>query len=143
MIALRKTVVLDSNLVVSAFLRPHGAAAQALEIAFGHFDVACSRETINELLDVLKRDKFDNYLSKSERLERLEAYIQGVILVDVSLSVDDCLDPKDNKFLALAIATKSVALVSGDKRDLISMHPYRGIAIVGVRDFIERVERYL
>jgi predicted nucleic acid-binding protein len=41
------------------------------------------------------------------------------------------------KFLALALETKAIALVSGDKKDLVSMNPFRGIPIIGVREFIE------
>jgi predicted nucleic acid-binding protein len=64
MSALRKTVVLDSNLVVSAFLNSKGAASQAMQLAFDYFDVAASKDTLTELVDVLRRDKFDRYANK-------------------------------------------------------------------------------
>ncbi len=141
--ALRKKIILDSNLVVSAFLNPKGVAAQALDIGLEHFDLACSKETLAELWEVLKRDKFDKYLTKAERAERAEVYAQSAMFFNVALEVTDCKDPKDNKFLALAIAAQVRAIVSGDKRDLLSMNPYRGISIVGLREFIDNYGAYL
>ncbi len=141
--ALRNIVILDSNLVVSAFLNPRGAAAEALCIALENFEIACSKATFAELVDVLQRDKFDRYASKSERMARLEAYAQNALFYDVTLDVTDCRDPKDNKFLALAVTTHAKALVSGDKKDLVSMNPYQGIPIIGLREFIETYPNYL
>lgn len=143
MTALRNIVILDSNLVVSAFLNPRGAAAEALCIAIENFEIACSKETFAELVDVLQRDKFNRYASKPERLARLEAYAQSALFYNVALSVTDCKDPKDNKFLALAVTTQAKALVSGDKKDLVSMNPYQGIPIIGLREFIETYPQYL
>lgn len=141
--ALRKTIILDSNLVVSAFLNPKGVAAQALDIGLEYFDLACSKATLAELLEVLKRDKFDRYLTKAERAERAEVYAQSVRFFEVALEVTDCKDPKDNKFLALAITAQARAIVSGDKRDLLSMNPYRGIDIIGLREFVDNYEKYV
>lgn len=69
MMSRRETLVLDTNLVVSAFLRPDGAAAQALLKALQGFDVAASRQTLAELHDVLARGKFDRYLPRLQRLQ--------------------------------------------------------------------------
>ena len=137
----RSVVIFDSNLVVSAFLNPQGTAAQALQIGLEHFDLACSKETLAELLDVLKRDKFDKYSSKAERAEKLKTYAQSVRFFDVSIDIADCKDPKDNKFLALAITAQAKVLVSGYKRDLLSMHPYQGIAVVGLREFVDGFQK--
>ena len=140
---MRKKIILDSNLVVSAFLNPKGTAAQALVIGLEHFDIACSKETLSELLDVLQRDKFDKYLTKKERTECAEAYAQSALFFNVVVNVTDCKDPKDNKFLALAITARARAIVSGDKRDLLSMHPYQGIDIIGLREFVDNYASYL
>jgi uncharacterized protein len=140
---LRKTIILDSNLVVSAFLNPKSVAAQALDIGIEHFELACSKETLTELLDVLKRDKFDKYTTQAARAEKAEAYAQNASFFDVTLAVTDCKDPKDNKFLALAITAQAKLIVTGDKRDLISMHPYRGINIIALREFLDNYNQFL
>ena len=140
---MRNVVVLDSNLVVSAFLNPEGMACCALQVAVAHFDVAASHATLAELADVLKRDKFDRYTSKAQRISRLELYAQTVLIFDVQLEVQDCTDPKDNKFLALCISAKAKVLVTGDKKDLLVMHPYQGSAVLGLRAFVDRFRDYL
>jgi uncharacterized protein len=41
----------------------------------------------------------------------------------------DCRDPKDNKFLEVAVSGFADIIITGD-RDLIEMNPYRGITIL-------------
>ena len=135
-------MVLDSNLVVSAFLNPEGMASAALQVAVEHFDVAASSATLAELADVLKRDKFDRYASKADRITRLEAYAQTVLVFDVQLEVTDCKDPKDNKFLALCVSAGAKVLVTGDKKDLLVMHPYQNTAVLGLRAFVDGYATY-
>jgi uncharacterized protein len=55
--------------------------------------------------------------------------------VDVVDIVTDCLDPKDNMFLALALSGKADMIVTGDI-DLLSLHPWRGIAILRPADYL-------
>lgn len=140
---MRSVVVLDSNLVVSAFLNPEGIASTALQVAIEHFDVAASSATLAELADVLKRNKFDRYSAKADRITRLEAYAQAVLVFDVQLEVTDCKDPKDNKFLALCATAGAKALVTGDKKDLLVMHPYQNTAVLGLRVFVDGFKDYL
>ena len=140
---LRNVVVLDSNLIVSAFLNPEGMASAALQVAVEHFDVAASIDTLAELADVLKRDKFNRYASKTERIARLEAYAQTVLVFDVRLQVLDCTDPKDNKFLALCTTAGAKILVTGDKKDLLVMHPNQNTAVLGLRAFVDGFKDYL
>ncbi|HEY0202397.1 MAG TPA: putative toxin-antitoxin system toxin component, PIN family [Burkholderiaceae bacterium] len=43
--------------------------------------------------------------------------------------VDDCADPKDNQFLALARDAAAHLIVTGDD-DLLRLHPWQGVRIV-------------
>lgn len=142
MTVLLKRIILDSNVIISAILKPRSIASDALETASEHFNIVVSKESLDELLEVLKRPKFDKYLSLADRLEDLRDYINITTKIPVTLEVFDCKDPKDNKFLALALASNARLIVSGDKKDLISMNPYRGIEIIGIRDFIENHKKY-
>lgn len=56
--------------------------------------------------------------------------------IHVSISVDDCRDPKDNKFLELALTVNANCIVTGDK-DLLVLHPFRQIPIITVTEFLE------
>jgi predicted nucleic acid-binding protein len=40
-----------------------------------------------------------------------------------------CRDPRDNKFLALALIADADAIISSDN-DLLTLHPWRGIPIL-------------
>jgi predicted nucleic acid-binding protein len=47
----------------------------------------------------------------------------------------DCRDPKDNKYLELAAAGRAEIIISGDD-DLLVLHPWRGVAIIGPTQFV-------
>ena len=53
-----------------------------------------------------------------------------------------CRDPKDNHFLALALALAAEAdvLVSSDE-DLLVLHPWRGIPIITPAEFLARFSK--
>ena len=138
-----KSIVLDSNLIVSAILNPEGICALAIDLADTHFDMVRSKATTNELVEVLRRDKFDRFATVEDRAFRVQTYIEATRLVTVNVELTDCADPKDNKFLELALAAKATVIVSGDKKHLISMNPYKGIAIIRVRDFVDNLADYL
>lgn len=131
-----QTVVLDTNLVVSAFIRPDGTAGKAMQKALLHFRIAASIDTLSELHEVLNRPKFDRYLSPFQRLQYLQTYREAVTLVNVRTCIADSPDPKDNKFLALAVDAEAALLVSGDKKDLLALNPYRGIQILSINEFL-------
>lgn len=138
-----KPIVLDTNFIVSAFILPQGLAAQALEIAFEHFEPVFSKATILELATVLSRPKFDPYAESEVRKLLVKDYAEAAREIAVTSDVTDCMDPKDNKFLALALDTGAKLLVSGDKRHLLSMNPYRGIALLGIREFVDTYQSHI
>ncbi len=56
-------------------------------------------------------------------------------MIPVSRTVDDCIDPKDNKFLALA--EEAVAeLINASDPHLTDMHPWRDIPILPPAAFL-------
>jgi predicted nucleic acid-binding protein len=52
-------------------------------------------------------------------------------------AVFDCKDPDDNYLLSLCIDSQSDYLVTGDKQDLISLNPYKGIKIVRLQELLD------
>lgn len=50
--------------------------------------------------------------------------------------VADCRDPKDDKFLALALEAGADCIVSSDE-DLLVLNPYHGIPVIRPLDFPE------
>jgi uncharacterized protein len=50
--------------------------------------------------------------------------------------IRECRDPKDDKFLELAIDGRASEIVTGDA-DLLAMHPFRGIAVLTPATFLQ------
>lgn len=134
----RLRVVLDTNVLISAALFPDSTPGQVLDMTGSEIDLMISSETLAELDDVLKRSRFQRYIREVQRLRFLEALEETGILVDVTLSVAACRDPKDDKFLELAVGGSATHIVSGDQ-DLLDLHPFRGISIVSPRRFLYEV----
>ena len=134
-----KRVVVDTNTLVSAAIKPNSIPAKALLKATYENTVCVSSATMLELQTVIYRSKFDRFFAENadERAAFLEVFTQAALFVPVTVTVTDCRDPKDNIFLELALSAKADYLVTGDKRDLLSMNPYNGIAIVSAAMFLD------
>lgn len=124
----RRRFVFDTTTLVSAALIRGSMPDRALQHALKWGDVLLSAETLHELAGVLRRPKFDRYVSVAVREEFLEAFVERAVWAEVTEEVHACRDPKDDKFLALAVTGDATAIVSGD-RDLLVLHPFRGIAV--------------
>ena len=48
-----------------------------------------------------------------------------------------CRDPDDNRVLECALAGAADYILTGDE-DLLTLHPWHGIQIVTVREFLDR-----
>ena len=132
----RKRVVFDTSILLSAILNAKSLLALSVMHTFETCDVFSCQETFDELADVIFRPKFNKYfIEKDNRLEFLEFIKLSSISAEITLTVTDCQDPKDNKFLALARSVHAHLLVSSDKKHLLSMHPYHGISILNAREF--------
>ena len=135
-----RRVVFDTSTLVSAALRSESVPHQALLRALSICDVCASAETLAEIETVLDRSKFDSYLNREERQAFVDAIRRAVhvfAVQDAELveTVRACRDPKDHKFLALALAAEADVLVSSD-RDLLILHPWRGIPIMIPAEFL-------
>ena len=135
-----RRVVLDTSTLVSAALRVGSVPHQALLKALGSCELCASSATLGELEQVLKRDKFDRYLDTETRLSFVALIRQHTHLFDVQeadeLSVQPaCRDPKDNKFLALALVCEAGAIISSDK-DLLALNPWRSIPVLTPAGFV-------
>lgn len=127
--------VLDTGVIVSALLLPRSEPRRAFDLAVAHGRLLVSDETVAELDEVLRRKKFDNYLTEAQRLEFLSALVRETEMVEVLEAVAECRDPKDNKFLALALSGRASHIITGDL-DLRVLHPFRGIPALSPGEFL-------
>jgi putative PIN family toxin of toxin-antitoxin system len=136
--AAKPRFVFDTNAVISAVLLKRSVSRQAFDKAFDQGELLVSAETIDELNQVFRRPDFAKYVTEDERLAFLAVLLREAKLVEVTVAVSECRDPRDNKFLELAVSGQAECIVTGD-RDLLVLHPYRGIWIVTPRDFLEKM----
>jgi len=129
--------VFDTNTLISSALIKNSTNSKAIDKAIALGTIAVSQSTFEEFTEVIFRKKFDKYFSGDEErwsiLNRLEANSK---LFTPDTIVKDCRDPKDNKFLELAISANASCLITGDK-DLLVLHPFRNIPILNAVDFID------
>jgi uncharacterized protein len=133
----RKRVVFDTSTLIGALLFPHSNHAKTFREIITQHQLVASAETLQELVDVIARPKFDRYRAITERAEFVKRYSDIVELVTVTETVNDCRDEKDNKFLALALAASATVIISSDD-DLLVLNPYRDIEVVEIADFAIR-----
>ena len=131
--------VFDTNVIVSALLFNKGKPAQALRYALANGEVLLSLELLDELNEVLGRERFNRYITNEEREEFLEALVVRAVLVEVIENVQECRDPKDDKVLELALSGEAQHIISGD-RDLLVLHPFRGVVISTADEFLRTIE---
>jgi len=128
-------VVIDTNVLIGAFLFRNSKSRRAYDFALERGKVLLSFPTFDELTDVLYREKFDKYITDEERSQLIEEYINIAELTLIDTTITDCRDPKDHKFLELAVSGKADYIVTGDK-DLLVLNPYRSILILTPEDFL-------
>ncbi len=134
--SLERLFVLDTNIIVSAVLIKESRARQALDKAQGTGIVLILTPVLSELEEVLARPKFDKYVTRVERKLFLAGFVKTVKFVEVGEKIEACRDPKDDKYLELAVSGNATCIVSGDA-DLLILNPFRDIPIMMVQEFLE------
>ena len=132
--------VFDTNVLVSALLFDESSPAQAFFAALRTGEVLVSADVIVELNDVLGREKFRSYVSEAERERFLRSLLREARLVEIREKVQACRDPKDDKFLKLAVNGGADCIVSGDD-DLLTLGPFRGVEILTPIGFLDALSK--
>ncbi len=143
MAAIAFRVVFDTSTLISAALRPGSTPWRALSLALRFCEVCASRQTLDELWNVARREKFDRYLGRIERENFVRELERGMRLIERSEDREPapqaaCRDPKDQKFLELAFEADAGTIISSDE-DLLVLDPWHGIRILRPAEFVERM----
>jgi putative PIN family toxin of toxin-antitoxin system len=131
----KRRYVLDASVIVSALLFEQSIPGQAFQTAHCQGEILLSNDVIAELASVLTRKKFDRYLTQDEREEFLQTLVRESTILEITEPVQACRDPKDDKYLALAVNGQAACLITGD-RDLLTLVSYRGIPILTPGQFV-------
>jgi uncharacterized protein len=129
-------VVIDTNILVSSILinssTPDRAFKKAKELGI----ILFSDSTFQELQEILNRSKFDKYVSLSIRTQFLATFKLEAESIKIDQTIKECRDPKDDTILEVAINGKATHIITGDQ-DLLELHPFRGVAILTPKQFLE------
>jgi putative PIN family toxin of toxin-antitoxin system len=133
--------VIDTNILIRALLKPQGTVAPILgRLRAGDYLLLYSAETLEGIADVLSRPRFRNKYGIRDR--DIEALLSLLILrgekIVPSQRIAVCRDPKDDKFLEVAVSGQAEVLVTGD-RDLLVLSPFRGIPFLTPAEFLDRL----
>lgn len=130
--------VVDTNIIVSALLFEHSKPDRVLRYTLANGEVLLSLELIEELHEILGREKFNRYVTPEEREIFLATLIDRSTLVEIVEQVEECRDRKDDKVLELALNGKANYIITGD-RDLLILHPFRGVFVITADEFLRTI----
>ncbi|MEA5578475.1 putative toxin-antitoxin system toxin component, PIN family [Anabaena sp. UHCC 0451] len=133
-------LVLDTNVLVSAVLSPNSVSAQVLNWGEDNGIILYSAATLTELLSVLGRSKFAKYIDADD-IDGLSFRIKNTWFpVEIVNQVTLCRDPKDDKFIELALNGDASHLITEDA-DLLILHPIENIPVINPRTFWDEITR--
>jgi uncharacterized protein len=135
LLARDKLWVLDTNVLVSRLLAPQGVAARAADHALATGVLLVSEATLTELAQVLGRPKFDPYVSLADRQQFIRLLGGLARRVHITRALQACRDPRDDKFLDVAVSGGAHGIVTGDA-DLLALHPFHGVPIITPANFL-------
>jgi len=131
-------LVLDTNVLLSATLRLGSTPHRALLKARMEAELLASEETLAELYRVLMRPKFDRNVDRELRESLFLEYSRQCTMIEIPTPIRACRDPRDDKFLEVAVHGRAELIVTGDA-DLLALHPFQGIAVLSPAAFLELV----
>jgi putative PIN family toxin of toxin-antitoxin system len=128
-------VVLDTNVLVSGLISPSGPPGEIVRLLGSAPIVPCYNESIlGEYREVLGRPKFGFPEATVARLIRRFSAVGERVAPE--LPWPKLPDPKDEVFLAVALAAHADFLVTGNLRHF-PPHLRHGVAVVSPRNFLE------
>lgn len=133
-------VVVDTNVIVSAFIQSKGYPALVLDALLkGSFEIAISPMIEFEYQHVLTRAIISPYLHYSdEQIQEMVADLLDLAILVDEREVNVSADPKDNKFFGCAFEAGADFIISGDKH-ILDIPEYKGTRTITPGQFVEEV----
>lgn len=88
-----------------------------------------------EISEVLRRPRFARAISPNRCEQLLRILRHAAVWFQPADRIADCRDPKDNKYLELALAAGADTIVSSDD-DLVTLDPWRGVRALRPADYL-------
>lgn len=130
---MRKRLVFDTNILVSALVFPGGQGEAALRRIIDQTDqLVLSRPIVDELLDVLAR----KFARDAEELAHVAVFVTELaLIVAPKRRLRVVKDDPDNRILECAVAGRAEVIVTGDKA-LLALKLYEKIRILTLREYL-------
>ena len=116
---------------------PHQALRKARAIDM----LVMSHAVFDEVFDVLQRPRLARFVDADLRADLLDQLVSGTLWFEPKVTVIECRDATDNKYLELALAAQAGVIVSSDQ-DLLVLHPWRGISILRPVEYVAQGEPF-
>jgi putative PIN family toxin of toxin-antitoxin system len=133
-------VVVDTNIVVSAALRPYGLPRTAFLLALTKpARMYVSQEILAEYRNVLARPGLK--IAKGRQQQLLRLVRNRVQMVHSRYKLEVTSDPEDNKFLECADAARADYLITGNQRHFPRF--WKNTKIITPQEFVSLVAPHL
>jgi uncharacterized protein len=131
----RPRIVIDTNVLISAALKPSGRQALVLElVAFRAVEMFVSEPILAEYREVFSRPKFSHLDPKD--ISRLLALIEAeATMVTAAGKLTISEHDSDNRFYECADAVAADYIVTGNLKHF--KHPHKNTRIVNARQLLE------
>ena len=133
-------LVFDTNTYISGFLWEGNEAELIRHIEHKKATAFISKEILEEIDRVIRRDKFAKILMNSDITpEEILAKIASISVIIIGPKLKENVvkeDKSDNKFIECALNAKADIIVSGD-RHLLKIREFMGIKIMRTADALK------
>ncbi|MCX6053923.1 MAG: putative toxin-antitoxin system toxin component, PIN family [Chloroflexi bacterium] len=133
--------VIDTGVLVSALICRQGTTGGVLQaLRDGRYIAIYSISVLAEIIDVLGRSHFrkDYHIEPEDITAIINLLRLKGEVVTPQRKINTCRDPKDNKFLEVAVMGNVDCIVSGDA-DLLILTPFENIPILRPMEFLSRL----
>ncbi len=134
-------VVFDAATLAMALIGHDTQAERAYWAATAEQPLPLSDAVEAALVDLLTRPFIARYLEPGLCADALGGLLARATRFEPRITVNECRDPKDNRYLELALAAGALGIVSSDE-DLLSLQTWRGIRILRPAKFLAAPDRF-
>ena len=134
--------VVDTNILVRAVIKPTGTVGPVLlRLRHGDYTLLYAQSLLEELVDVLNRPRIREKYRLTD--QDIQTVVSLILLRGEAVTPQEritaCRDPRDDKFVEVAVAGEADVIVSGDQ-DLLVLHPFAGIPILPAVTFLQMLD---
>lgn len=134
--------VVDTNIFIRALIKLQGTVGPVLtHLRYGDYTLLYADLLLDELVAKLALPRIRDKYHLSD--EDVQIVLSFILLhgepVTPQRRIMACRDPKDDIVLEVAVTGRADFIVTGDN-DLLVLHPFEGIPIIGPAEFLKALE---